>query len=71
MDLSILNKKVFIIPTPGQTEQEYLAHYHNKKSSIKYSSQDNFKLDQNIDFNKFQPFKKTNLLEKGFENVGL
>jgi len=25
MDLSILNKKVIFIPTPGQTEQEYLA----------------------------------------------
>jgi UDP-N-acetylglucosamine:LPS N-acetylglucosamine transferase len=25
MDLSVLNKKAIFIPTPGQTEQEYLA----------------------------------------------
>jgi uncharacterized protein (TIGR00661 family) len=28
MDLHILNCKAIIIPTPGQTEQEYLAHFH-------------------------------------------
>ncbi len=27
MDLALLNKKAMIIPTPGQTEQEYLAGY--------------------------------------------
>ncbi|HMP29875.1 MAG TPA: glycosyltransferase, partial [Saprospiraceae bacterium] len=28
MDLSIFDKKIIYIPTPGQTEQEYLADYH-------------------------------------------
>lgn len=28
LDLSVLNKKTAFIPTPGQTEQEYLAVYH-------------------------------------------
>lgn len=33
MDLIILNKKALLIPTPGQTEQTYLAQYlHDKKS---------------------------------------
>ena len=27
MDLAALNKKALLIPTPGQTEQEYLARY--------------------------------------------
>ena len=27
MDLAALNKKALLIPTPGQTEQEYLASY--------------------------------------------
>ena len=27
MDLAALNKKAILIPTPGQNEQEYLAHY--------------------------------------------
>ena len=30
MDLAALNKKALLIPTPGQTEQEYLATYMNK-----------------------------------------
>ena len=30
MDLAALNKKALLIPTPGQTEQEYLACYMNK-----------------------------------------
>ena len=31
MDLYFLNKSAVIIPTPGQTEQEYLAQYHSNK----------------------------------------
>ena len=30
MDLAALNKKALLIPTPGQTEQEYLASYMSK-----------------------------------------
>jgi uncharacterized protein (TIGR00661 family) len=32
MDLSIFDKKVVYIPTPGQTEQEYLGKYHADKN---------------------------------------
>lgn len=31
MDLAVLHKKCIFIPTPGQTEQEYLATYSEKK----------------------------------------
>jgi predicted glycosyltransferase len=31
MDLAVLGKKALLIPTPGQTEQEYLAAYLSKK----------------------------------------
>ena len=34
MDLKILNKKAILVPTPGQTEQEYLADYHKNKYRI-------------------------------------
>ena len=34
MDFSALGKKVIFIPTPGQTEQEYLANYHNEVSKV-------------------------------------
>lgn len=31
MDLAALNRKAFLVPTPGQTEQEYLAEYLSDK----------------------------------------
>ena len=30
MDLSVLGKKAVFVPTPGQTEQEYLGHIFNE-----------------------------------------
>lgn len=32
MDLDQFDKKVIFVPTPGQTEQEYLAFYHSSKN---------------------------------------
>jgi len=34
MDLVTLNKRAILVPTPGQTEQEYLAHHLNKKGNF-------------------------------------
>ncbi len=34
MDLHVLNRTAEIIPTPGQSEQEYLAELHNSKNSF-------------------------------------
>ena len=31
MDLAVLDKKTIIVPTPGQSEQEYLAEIHDHK----------------------------------------
>ena len=46
MDLTILNKSAILIPTPGQTEQEYLAQsLHNRKYFYKMEQ-------KNIDFEK-------------------
>ena len=39
MDLSVLDKKAILVPTPGQTEQEYLAEYHQLKKSHSYQKQ--------------------------------
>jgi uncharacterized protein (TIGR00661 family) len=41
MDLAILNKKAIFIPTPGQTEQEYLAEMLMKKQIAFYQNQNN------------------------------
>ncbi len=44
MDLLPLQKKCVFIPTPGQTEQEYLADYLSKKNMCISVSQRNFNL---------------------------
>jgi UDP:flavonoid glycosyltransferase YjiC (YdhE family) len=44
MDLVTLKKKSILIPTPGQTEQEYLAKYLMKKGAAFFVEQDKFRL---------------------------
>ncbi len=59
MDLAALNKKAIFIPTPGQTEQLYLAqHFENQK--IAYAQhQNDFDLKKAIDESKnYSGFKK-------------
>ncbi len=46
MDYYVLKKKVFFIPTPGQTEQIYLAKYLDDKSVAPYCFQQDFELRQ-------------------------
>jgi len=45
MDLAVLHKKAFFIPTPNQQEQEYLARYLDKLKIAPFSSQNNFKVE--------------------------
>ena len=44
MDLLKLKKKSILVPTPGQTEQEYLAGHLMKKQEAFCTTQDNFSL---------------------------
>ena len=46
MDLYFLRKKALLIPTPGQTEQEYLAYYWENKGWAVQLDQDDFHLIQ-------------------------
>ena len=59
MDLVKLQKEAILVPTPGQTEQEYLAHYLMQKRSFFSVAQKNFVLKDVIknaaEFN-FLPF---------------
>lgn len=48
MDLVALQKTACLIPTPGQTEQEYLAQYHHEKGWFFAQSQSNFDLETAI-----------------------
>ena len=72
MDLYILQKKVLFIPTPGQTEQEYLAKYHQKTNSIYYQKQGRIDLKKaSFNFIQSKSETKKNLLKVAFNNVSL
>jgi UDP-N-acetylglucosamine transferase subunit ALG13 len=58
MDLYVLQKKVLLIPTPGQTEQEYLAKYHQETHSICYQKQGEINLKK-ASFNFIKPKYRT------------
>jgi UDP:flavonoid glycosyltransferase YjiC (YdhE family) len=56
MDLAVLRKKAMIIPTPGQTEQEYLAGYLAEKGIFLACSQDELDLESALeDLREFEP----------------
>lgn len=55
MDISKLQKKSILIPTPGQTEQEYLARHLQKQGWCITVSQENFILSESLQ--KAQNFK--------------
>jgi len=48
MDIAALQKKCILVPTPGQTEQEYLAGYLMKKRFAFCVKQNEFDLQKNI-----------------------
>lgn len=54
MDLFALSKKAFFIPTPGQTEQEYLAKRMEKLKIAPYCLQKGFTIDK---LNESQDYK--------------
>lgn len=44
MDMVALNTKALLVPTPGQTEQEYIAEYLNRKGLFPFMEQRSFNL---------------------------
>jgi uncharacterized protein (TIGR00661 family) len=46
MDLAALGRKAFLVPTPGQTEQEYLARHLSKTEGWSWCRQSEFRLDR-------------------------
>ncbi len=62
MDLAVLEKKAFFIPTTGQYEQEYLAIYMEKQDIAPFSTTNKFKLElleKVSDYNGFTEDKST------------
>ncbi len=49
MDLACLGKKAILVPTPGQTEQQYLAQLHHSKGHFFAIAQQQFRLAEAID----------------------
>lgn len=71
MDLVVMGKKAFFVPTPGQTEQEYLAEIFHQQEIASYSPQQSFKLADVISkssaFKGFESFKFTSGVEQAVE----
>lgn len=57
MDLVALNKKAILIPTPGQTEQEYLGSALHRAGVFYAAKQDGFVLDRALAAAKVFPYK--------------
>jgi hypothetical protein len=74
MELAELSKnRVLFLPTPGQTEQEYLADYYEKQKYFHHVSQYRLKLKKAIkeseEFGGFDPPWKTGQSVKEFMEV--
>jgi uncharacterized protein (TIGR00661 family) len=64
MDLVALRKNALLVPTPGQTEQEYLASYLKEKNYFRFADQNSFNIvDAFFDSNgyNFAPYSSTPL----------
>ena len=73
MDLATLGKKAIFIPTPGQTEQEYLADRLMKTNIVFSQTQTAFNLQQALEnsnkYNGFNNVQSNNLLEKRVDDL--
>lgn len=73
MDLSALEKKVVFIPTPGQTEQEYLAEYFMQKKIAFYQKQSKLDLKKALkdseNYTGFRSLPESNDLLKRIEVI--
>ncbi len=69
MDLAALKKNAIVVPTPGQTEQEYLAEYLSSKGYVTSISQENLNISNILDektdhWHGFPDLYDQDLLEK-------
>ncbi|MDP2089268.1 MAG: glycosyltransferase [Flavobacteriaceae bacterium] len=56
LDLSVLGKKAFFIPTPGQTEQEYLANHLHQQKRAPFCGQSEFTFQKLEEIKNFTGF---------------
>lgn len=60
MELLALGKSAMFVPTPGQTEQEYLAAYYQEQGLFTYSKQEKLDLS-NLEFFPHDKLRKQNI----------
>ncbi len=58
MDLAKLGKKAFLIPTPGQYEQEYLAKKLKADGMLPYAKQEDFRVTNLLEIDLFKGLPK-------------
>lgn len=68
MDLAFLGTKAFLIPTPGQFEQEYLAKKLKKEGSVPSCKQDKFTIDKLEKIDIYSGFRSYNF-EKDWDSL--
>lgn len=69
MDLAMLKKKSILIPTPGQTEQEYLAKHLMKKNFALCMSQKKFRLKQALELAQSFNYNLSTATETNLKSV--
>ena len=71
MDLAVLGKKAYFIPTPGQPEQEYLASYLKQKRIAPFSEQEDFQIKDLARLALYTGFTTPRIKRDLFEFFGL
>jgi uncharacterized protein (TIGR00661 family) len=69
MDLAKVGKKALFIPTPGQYEQEYLAHRLEKEGIAPYCLQEDFTIEKLNELDKYSGFKNIFDMPEEFEKL--
>ncbi len=70
MDLSALGRRSLLVPTPGQTEQEYLAEYHMDRGSFLCVPEHDLDIaDQIGEVASWEPPKLQHSVERAVENA--
>ncbi|MFZ1785195.1 MAG: glycosyltransferase [Ferruginibacter sp.] len=69
MDLVKLGQKAILVPTPGQTEQEYLAVYLQKQGLFFSVAQENFSLSKALQKANDFKYAAINLQQNGYEKI--
>jgi len=67
MDLAVLRKKAVFVPTPGQTEQKYLADYHMKKKHCYSVSQKAFNINSILETAEKYTGLRTEVNDEGLD----